>query len=173
MELFFIPSPFGALQVVLKEEQLYSVSGAAHIKADSSFKSSYFIDETDSMKKKSRQNASKPSLLAKDLKKQFHFYFQGKPHRFELRTYKRGTSFQQKVWKAISKTAWGKVTTYSRLAQSIKNPKAFRAVGSCCAKNPFLIVVPCHRVLSKKNLGGFALGLDVKKQLLKIEKSKF
>lgn len=46
-----------------------------------------------------------------------------------------------------------------------------RAVGQACARNPFLIVVPCHRVLSQTGLGGFAYGLTAKKKLLKLEQT--
>ena len=55
------------------------------------------------------------------------------------------------------------------MAQAIGSPKAFRAVGSACGKNPWLILVPCHRVVSQTGLGGFALGLKVKSKLLNLE----
>ena len=180
MELFFVSTDFMTLQIILKGDKLYSVLGIAPIKNPLVFKSSYYIDEKDVWSKKSgfipkngiSSSKLKPSGLATDLKKQFRFYFGGKAQYFEVKLYQRGTPFQQKVWKAIHKIPWGQVTSYSQLAQAIKKPKAFRAVGSCCAKNPFLIIVPCHRVLAKHNkMGGFALGLNIKKQLLKLEKA--
>ena len=76
----------------------------------------------------------------------------------------RGTEFQKKVWAKLQTIPWGQTTTYSELALTLQNKKAYRAVGSACANNPFLIVVPCHRVLSQKGLGGFALGLKAKQK---------
>jgi len=52
----------------------------------------------------------------------------------------------------------------------IKNPKAARAVGSALGVNPFLILIPCHRVIgSDGNLGGYAGGVDLKSFLLEVE----
>ena len=178
MELFFVSAGFMTLELLLKGEQLYSVSGLAPVKDSSVFKSSYYIDDKTvwnnkpGAKKELLSSKIKPSPWAMELKKQFHYYFSGNTLDFEVKLYQRGTAFQQKVWKAMRQIPWGQVSTYSQLAQAIKKPKAFRAVGSSCAKNPFLIVVPCHRVLAKNNqLGGFALGLKIKKQLLKLEKN--
>ena len=64
---------------------------------------------------------------------------------------------------------YGKTITYKELARKLGKPKGARAVGQSCAKNPFLIVVPCHRVVAQNHLGGFALGLKAKKTLLKGE----
>ena len=55
------------------------------------------------------------------------------------------------------------------LARRIGKPKAARAVGQAVGANPCLIVIPCHRVLAKTGLGGFACGLERKKTLLAIE----
>ena len=53
----------------------------------------------------------------------------------------------------------------------IGTPKACRAVGMANHNNPILIIVPCHRVINEnKKLGGYALGLDLKRRLLELEK---
>lgn len=81
-----------------------------------------------------------------------------------------GTDFQKSVWQALLKIPYGKTSTYKELANEIGKPKAMRAVGTAVGKNPFLIIVPCHRVIkSDGNLGGFAYGSEVKRKLLKIE----
>jgi len=55
----------------------------------------------------------------------------------------------------------------------IKNPKAARAVGSALGVNPFLILIPCHRVIgSDGNLGGYAGGINLKSFLLEAEETK-
>lgn len=84
-----------------------------------------------------------------------------------------GTDFQQKVWNELKKIPYGTTCTYGEIAVRIGNPKASRAVGNACNKNPIPILIPCHRVVgSKGDLVGFASGLDVKKHLLDLEKIK-
>lgn len=83
----------------------------------------------------------------------------------------KGTAFQKQVWRKIKQIPYGQVRTYGDLAKFIKKPGAFRAVGSACAKNPVLLVIPCHRVVGSKNLGGFSGGgLAVKRKLHTLEK---
>lgn len=80
------------------------------------------------------------------------------------------TSFQTKVYKELLKIPVGEVRTYKQIAVAIGKPKAARAVGNACNKNPFAPAVPCHRVVgSNGSLTGYAFGLDYKKQMLKLE----
>ena len=78
------------------------------------------------------------------------------------------TPFQSQVLKAMASIPFGKVATYKNLAQKIKS-KGYQAIGTACGKNPFLLIYPCHRVVGSSNLGGFAHGLQMKKDLLKLE----
>ena len=83
-----------------------------------------------------------------------------------------GTKFQIKVWKAISKIPKGRTQTYKEIAKLIGKPKASRAVANACGKNPYLIKIPCHRVIcSDGNIGGYSGkgGMREKKRLLKNE----
>ena len=67
---------------------------------------------------------------------------------------------------------YGQTRTYGQIASAIGRPKASRAVGIACSKNPIWIAVPCHRVIGKNNaLTGYAGGLDLKQKLLNLEKS--
>ena len=80
-----------------------------------------------------------------------------------------GTIFQIKVWKEISKIPKGSVKTYKEIAIIIGNPKSSRAVANACGKNPYVPIVPCHRVIrSDGKLGGYSGegGINTKKQLL-------
>ena len=84
-----------------------------------------------------------------------------------------GTEFQKKVWSSLKSIPYGKVNTYKQIAIKIGNEKASRAVGNACNKNPLLLLIPCHRVIgSNGSLTGFALGLEIKEQLLELEKRK-
>ena len=97
-------------------------------------------------------------------------YFTGKRKRFELPLALRGTDFQNRVWKALMDIPYGSAMSYSQVAAAIGMPMAARAVGGACSANPLLIAVPCHRVLRNDGgLGGFAVGLDPKRYLLKLE----
>ncbi len=81
-----------------------------------------------------------------------------------------GTSFQQSVWKTLQGIPAGSVWTYGQLATHLGRPRAARAVGSACGANPAPFLVPCHRVVaSNGGLGGFGLGLEIKRALLERE----
>ena len=80
-----------------------------------------------------------------------------------------GTIFQIKVWKEISKIPKGSVKTYKEIAIIIGNPKSSRAVANACGKNPYVLIIPCHRVIrSDGKLGGYSGegGINAKKKLL-------
>lgn len=80
------------------------------------------------------------------------------------------TPFQQSVYRELIKVPSGAVISYGELAERVGRPGAARAIGTAMAKNPFLFIVPCHRVVrGNGQLGGFACGLDVKKWLLEYE----
>ena len=80
--------------------------------------------------------------------------------------------FARRVYQLAREIAPGKTLTYGELAQRIGSPGAARAVGGALGKNPFPIVVPCHRVLAAGGkLGGFSAngGVDTKRRLLALE----
>ena len=84
----------------------------------------------------------------------------------------RGTDFQQRVWRALQAIPPGETRTYGDLARQLGT--SARAIGGACRANPCLIVVPCHRVIAKDGLGGFAgdvsgRRLEVKRWLLRHE----
>ena len=115
------------------------------------------------------KDASAQSILLKT-KKQLEQYFAGKRTSFDVALDLVGTEFQVKAWRALCLIPFGKTITYGQQASNIKKPKAFRAVGSANGKNPIPIIVPCHRVVaSDGSLGGYSLGLKMKKQLLALE----
>jgi AraC family transcriptional regulator of adaptative response/methylated-DNA-[protein]-cysteine methyltransferase len=81
------------------------------------------------------------------------------------------TEFQARVWDTLRAIPYGETRSYAAIARAIGAPKAARAVGSACAKNPVALVVPCHRAVRGDGaLGGFAWGLDVKRRLLDTER---
>jgi len=80
------------------------------------------------------------------------------------------SGFQRRVLLAEYAVPRGRVSSYGRLAAGLGAPSAARAVGSALARNPFPIIIPCHRtVRSDGDLGGFRGGLDMKRALLELE----
>lgn len=100
---------------------------------------------------------------------QLEEYFHGLRRDFTIPLKANGTQFQQQVWQALTHIPYGMTHTYKELAETIGNPKASRAVGSACNRNPLPIVIPCHRVIGSGSLTGYAGGLKLKAMLLKME----
>lgn len=106
--------------------------------------------------------------------KQLVEYFNGKRKEFDIPLNPSGTDFQQQVWCELLKIPYGETRSYKDIALEIGNENAVRAVGNANNKNPIPIIIPCHRVIGSDNkLVGYAGGLDIKKNLLKIEGIEF
>ena len=115
-------------------------------------------------------NISERSGYFEEVAKQLDEYFAGKRTKFELNISPKGTAFQKKVWAELLKIPYGKTKSYQEIAEAVGKPNAQRTVGSACNKNPILLIIPCHRVISKTGkLTGFACGLKKKEVLLDLE----
>ena len=79
------------------------------------------------------------------------------------------TEFQQLVLTETRNIPYGETITYSELARRIGKEKAVRAVGTALSKNPYPIIIPCHRVVAKSGGGGYRGGVELKKRLLELE----
>lgn len=100
-------------------------------------------------------------------------YMEGKRDHFDLKLNPSGTEFQKQVWKALTAIPFGELRTYGDIAKKLGNEKACRAVGMANSKNPIPLIVPCHRVVGAGGkLTGFAHGLTIKEQLIRLEKEK-
>lgn len=108
--------------------------------------------------------------VAQEACRQLSAYFQGQRKDFQLPLAWKGTPFRRRVWQALLDIPYGETRTYAQVAEAVGSPKAVRAVGGACHDNPWLIVVPCHRVVgSSGQLTGYAAGLDMKRFLLEYE----
>lgn len=113
---------------------------------------------------------AKADFVLKRAKSQLEEYFAGERQDFDLPLAFSGTDFQVKVWKALTTIPFGQTISYKELAKKIHRPLAVRAVGSANGKNPFCVIVPCHRVISHNgSLGGYSGGLEKKEKLLALE----
>ncbi len=111
--------------------------------------------------------------LLDKLSEQLEAYFANPCFVFDLPYEWSGTVFQKKVWQQIAAIPSGEVWHYADLARAIHS--APRAIGQACGRNPFPVIVPCHRVVAKNGgMGGFnraAVGdfIDIKRWLLRHE----
>ena len=99
-------------------------------------------------------------------------YFRGKPIAPPWEWMDMGglTRLQQSVLAATANIPYGQLKSYKIMAGVIGRPRAYRFVGSALAKNPFPILIPCHRVVrSDGSLGNFGGGTDLKRKLIQFE----
>ena len=97
-------------------------------------------------------------------------YFAGKRPCNVPRLNPPGTDFQRRVWQRLFTIFYGQTKTYGEIAKMV-GCKSARAVGQAIGRNPIALIIPCHRVVGANGtLGGYAYGVDRKKQLLELEK---
>lgn len=81
------------------------------------------------------------------------------------------TPFSLEVYRYVKDIPYGELMTYKEVAVGIGNSKAARAVGGAMKRNKLPLVIPCHRVISAKGLGGFTgAGLEIKEKMINMEK---
>lgn len=98
-------------------------------------------------------------------------YLEGKKVDFNIDVDISGESpFTQKVLKELMKIPYGDVRSYLWIGKRVGHEMAARAVGQAVKRNPIPIIIPCHRVIREGGaLGGFSLGIEIKKKLLALE----
>ncbi|RJX27597.1 MAG: MGMT family protein [Acholeplasma sp.] len=108
--------------------------------------------------------------LIEQIHNELDHYFHHTLHTFSIPIkFTYGTPFQHEVWQAMQKIPFGKTLCYQDIANEIHRPKALRAVGQACKRNPIGIMVPCHRVIGKDgSMTGYSgkAYVDLKRQLL-------
>lgn len=147
-----ISSPLGKIEVIEEEKKIIELK----------------INQTNKDEEEIQQ---KDTELLVEAEKQLKEYFLGERKKFNLPIKQEGTEFRKKVWNELEKIPYGETRTYKQIAEAIGNPKAVRAVGMANHINQIPIIIPCHRVIgSNGKLVGYALGLEMKKYLLNLEK---
>ena len=103
--------------------------------------------------------------------RQLDEYFAGRRTEFDLPLdFRLATGFRRTVLAHLPAIPYGHTESYAQVAAASGSPKAFRAVGTACAKNPLPVVVPCHRVVhADGTAGAYAGGADAKRALLALE----
>lgn len=115
--------------------------------------------------------AAAVSPLLADAARQLGAYFDGRLREFSLPLAPSGTEFERAVWARLGLIPFGDTAAYGEIAAAVGRPKAARAVGAACRRNPIAVIVPCHRVVGAGGaLTGYAGGLDKKAALLALER---
>jgi methylated-DNA-[protein]-cysteine S-methyltransferase len=99
-------------------------------------------------------------------------YFEGKRDHFDVAVDWALTppGFRNRALHAVARIPYGKTKTYAEIAKQAGNPRAFRAAGTACGRNPIPVIVPCHRVVqSGGGVGNYGGGPEMKRALLDLE----
>lgn len=107
-----------------------------------------------------------------DAARELDEYFSGRRTRFELPLDLRlSHGFRREVLQKLPGIAYGRTASYAEVAALTSSPRAVRAVGTACARNPLPLLVPCHRVIrSDGSQGAYLGGPEAKAQLLALER---
>lgn len=148
METFYYNSPVGSLKITIQSKIVVGI---------------HFLTQNFT--------PTKPKTpFGRKVEAELNQYFKGNRTHFTIPVQFEGTDFQKDVWRAVKKVKYSQTLSYKDIAERIHRPKAVRAVGSACGKNPLPIIIPCHRITaSGGKLGGYGgghLGLEKKKWLL-------
>lgn len=82
------------------------------------------------------------------------------------------TEFQRDVYRTVMSIPRGQTMTYGQVAELSGHPGAARAVGRAMATNPYVLAMPCHRVVAGHGLGGYGFGLEMKEKILALERGE-
>lgn len=150
MKILFVTTPFTSLRLGFSGGSLVEVDFDVKIPTDSQ-----------------PENA-----LFDSVREQIRAYTLSADYPLKVPLAPKGTAFQQRVWALLQKIPAGSVRTYGDIAAELGSSP--RAVGNACRANPIPLFIPCHRVVSKSGLGGFAGKtrghyLAIKKALLRHE----
>ncbi|KDE10852.1 methylated-DNA--[protein]-cysteine S-methyltransferase [Rhodococcus aetherivorans] len=106
-----------------------------------------------------------------DAARQLDEYFRGARTAFDLPLDLRlARGFRREVITHLPRIGYGRTASYAEVAAVAGSPRAVRAVGTACARNPLPVVLPCHRVVrSDGDLGRYVGGVDAKRALLRLE----
>lgn len=154
-------SPIGLLSIVATDQYLFGI----WVEGQNHFERGLIADSIEEVKSHPVLNQAISYL---------DDYFLGQnPSLSELPLAPIGTDFEKKVWSYLREIPFGTTVTYGQIAKDLSVASA-QAVGGAVGRNPWSILVPCHRVLgANKRLTGYAAGLERKAWLLNHERADY
>lgn len=152
----------------------HSPLGVISMASDGSVLTGLTFTETENEKDPARKNVSFP--VFQRTKEWLDVYFKGFIPDFTPPFRLDGTPFQKAVWEKTLAVPYGKTITYGEIARLISADEggkmiSAQAVGGALGHNPILLIVPCHRVVGKRDENGYAAGKNRKTKLLRLEKT--
>ncbi|NDY95854.1 methylated-DNA--[protein]-cysteine S-methyltransferase, partial [Wenzhouxiangella sp. C33] len=101
--------------------------------------------------------SGRPTDLLTEAASQIQAYLAGELSDFDLPLAQQGTAFQRAVWEYLRSIPYGQSASYGQIARALGRPSAARAVGLAVGRNPWALIVPCHRVIGSNGaLTGYA-----------------
>ncbi len=94
-------------------------------------------------------------------------YFEGKKVTFNGIRISYPSKPSKRILREVRRIPFGEVRTYGDIAKKLRTSP--RAVGMALKSNKIPVIIPCHRVIGKKSLGGYSYGIEIKKKLLELE----
>jgi O-6-methylguanine DNA methyltransferase len=147
----YIETPLGTMTAISSQKALYFLR---------------FGDHTPLFSNHSVHN----TFISEQLQQELDNYFLKKQTHFKTPISLSGSAFQNKIWHSLKTIPPGETRAYEEIAKMSDAPNAARAVGNAINKNPFSILIPCHRVIRKnKQIGGYNSGTSLKEALLEHE----
>jgi methylated-DNA-[protein]-cysteine S-methyltransferase len=151
----------------------WNATGLVHVQLP---ESSEAATETRLGRRASASWTGTPPPMIADCETRVQAYFDGAEIDFSdiALDMRRMNAFNVKVYMALREVGWGQATSYGALARAIGDPGAARAIGAAMGKNPWPLIVPCHRVLAASGkIGGFSAygGRATKRHMLQLERS--
>lgn len=144
----YFPSPLGEIEITFGNNFVY----AFHFMKEGAVK---------------KEEVKEQTKLIIEIERQLTNYFEGRSKDFDLPLKLEGTDFQKRVWTELSNIPFGKTISYLQMATNLGDEKCIRAAATANGKNPFAIVVPCHRVIGADgSLTGYSGELWRKQWLL-------
>lgn len=146
----FYKSPVGDIVLVGDDEGLRHLTFAEKIK----IKSDWILNP----------------MFFEEQRSQLLEYFLGKRTAFDFKINIQASDFQKQVYDELQKIPCGVTSSYEQIADNLGDKNKARAVATACAKNPLLLIIPCHRVIKKScDIGDYSCGIERKCKLLDFE----
>lgn len=170
-----IPSPFGIISVVWREaveRPRIKQSEIAPPKVTHIFLSNEQVSAQDRVQATFPDTTCGSDPTITELAEQIQCFLEGQAVAFDLASVdmKVCSPFQRRVLLAEYEIPRGWVSTYGKIAKHIGVVRGARAVGGALARNPFPIIIPCHRAIRSDGIvGGYQGGLRMKRALLELE----
>jgi len=162
-----VDSPFGELLVARTDRGVVKVALPTHRGSRQS--ADEVLEELATLV--SPRVLESPSRLDEE-RRQLGDYFEGRRDRFDVPVDWTLTpaGFRNRALHAVARIPYGETRTYGEIAQQAGNPRAFRAAGTACGRNPIPLIVPCHRVVQTGGgIGNYGGGPEMKRALLDLE----